>query len=106
MAEREKMSAKELVEQLTDSNRRLPEVGELASSIIEMFGGARALAQEYKDTYDRADNSPMIRSKMLEGITLMIRYAHEKGRELDLRDLSNEDLEAAVAEIVKTHGKT
>lgn len=96
-----------LVDRLIDSTSRVPDTNELASSIVESFGGAAALAAEIQKTYQAASNSPMIRGRILNDIMLLIRHASEKSaanRGQDLKSLPREDLEALVQKVLERKG--
>ncbi len=104
---KKKQDVEKLVEQLIDSTSRVPDTVELASSIVESFGGSVNLAREIFSTYQAAKGSPMIRGRILNDVMLILRHASEKASASQgyaLKNLPKEDLIALVRKIMEKKG--
>lgn len=104
---KKKADVDRLVERLIDSTSRVPDTNELASEIVESFGGASSLAKEIYKTYEAAKGAPMIRGRILNDVMLLIRHASEKSaanRGTDLKSLDKDDLTALVLKVLERKG--
>ena len=71
------------------------DVGELASELMDAFGGPKALATAYYDEF--AMSVGIAKTKLLEGVLRVLAHAGDKRpTNLDLTGLTEQDLESAL----------
>lgn len=71
---------------------------EIAQQLVAVFGGAVAIAAEFKRLYDDDETNPATKSRMLEQMLYLVRVTYEKSDD-DLSDVDPEDLKAEARQL-------
>lgn len=80
-------------------------LAELARALISTFGGASRLAQHYLVEFEAAKIGGMARQRLLEGVLRIVAQASEKkGPALSVENLSEEELEKQLEDILIRRG--
>jgi len=85
----------------TDKFSRIPHSAEIFESIMELFGGPKGFAMHYMATFASSKPGSSIRQKMLRDMLLLSNKVTEMGASTkDLRELSQEELEHEMTEVI------